>query len=377
MEAQMHPLEVKYADPVAYASDYMLCVVVELLLEKQKCFQANAKEVAVDWSSPSSFSFDFVSDDFKTTFQGTRVTVHDGATQISHGCVTSVCPLSKVSVSLAEGCPLFGHPEIKVFVHGYEVLYLRQFDAIKKWLKGSNELYQQMFIGNLSRIHEQSRWAVDVAHENVNEFQRKAIEHALSRRFSAIHGPPGTGKSTCIAAQAIALVGAGKKATIVAQTNQACNHIIRILRDRGDGRIQMLRVVGQRFKDTMLDDILPFCAHIMSGDDHRIEKMLIDMAPIVVVTACAIGGMRFRPRPRCALIVDEANELTDPELLVPFQWDPETVTLYGDSKQIGPFCHSDLARVCGYSVSLMERICELCERDSTLNYKPLLLQIQY
>jgi regulator of nonsense transcripts 1 len=76
------------------------------------------------------------------------------------------------------------------------------------------------------------------------------------------------------------------------------------------------------------------------------------------------------------LIVDEANQLVDPELLIPIVLDPTSVTLYGDSKQIGASCHSRQSQLCGYTVSLLERVCTFAERNAALN-QSILLAKQY
>jgi hypothetical protein len=69
-----------------------------------------------------------------------------------------------------------------------------------------------------------------------------------------------------------------------------------------------------------------------------------------------IDGARFNSfRPQC-VIIDEANQLVDPELLSVLRFNPDQLTLYEDHTQIGPFSHLRKARQCGYALSLIERI---------------------
>jgi hypothetical protein len=61
----------------------------------------------------------------------------------------------------------------------------------------------------------------------------------------------------------------------------------------------------------------------------------------------------FRPQ---GVIINEANQLVDPELLSVLRFNPDQLTLYGDHIQIRPFSHSRKARQCGYALPLIECI---------------------
>lgn len=57
-----------------------------------------------------------------------------------------------------------------------------------------------------------------------------------------------------------------------------------------------------------------------------------------------------------ALIIDEAAQCVEPEILIPFQLDPKHVVFVGDTKQLPATVKSDEAKKKGYDQSIMSRL---------------------
>lgn len=72
-----------------------------------------------------------------------------------------------------------------------------------------------------------------------------------------------------------------------------------------------------------------------------------------------------------AVIIDEACQASEPESLIPFKYNPTTITLVGDPKQLPVLTHSDSLS----SSKLFE--CSLFERLQSLNFPTIFLRTQY
>jgi hypothetical protein len=90
------------------------------------------------------------------------------------------------------------------------------------------------------------------------------------------------------------------------------------------------------------------------------EAEIVAAADIRISMTCVIGSACFNSFQPQYVIIDEANQLVDPELLSVLGFSPDQQTLYGHHTQIGPFSHSRKVRQCGYALSLIEHIWKIC-----------------
>jgi regulator of nonsense transcripts 1 len=124
-------------------------------------------------------------------------------------------------------------------------------------------------------------------------------------------------------------------------------------------------VVGEAYKSGDIPDaIRPWCSHIGIRSQSREgqfeeEQCRVTACQLIVTTTCTAGGNRFSERGFDSIIVDEANQLVDPEFAILLVFDPQIITLYGDEAQIGPFVGSRRAAKLGYGKSLIQRLAEI------------------
>jgi DNA replication ATP-dependent helicase Dna2 len=176
-----------------------------------------------------------------------------------------------------------------------------------------------------------------------------------------IHGPPGTGKTSVIAALVSALVSAGKRVLLAAGTNTAVDNIVELLwrRDvdflrlgtlephsalnRLASRAELSRHIEREHarKETSLDAI----AHrlktvpVVAGTAHRIIR-----SPAIAAIQRLTGGVAKGAEPLFDVaIIDEATQLTEPLTLGVVLWAHRFV-LVGDNRQLPPVVTSDEAR---------------------------------
>jgi regulator of nonsense transcripts 1 len=186
--------------------------------------------------------------------------------------------------------------------------------------------------------------------------------------------------------QAIIQVTNGLRVLMVTKTNEGANNLTRTLDKRGT-RLHFLRVVGQTLKyGGIPPEIVHRCAHtgipeMSMNKQFEEERRRVSACPLIITTSCTAGGARFCKNDFDSIIVDEANQLVDPEFAILLGFDPAMITLYGDQAQIGPFVGSQRAKSLGYGESLIQRLPEILtlpqRKHGRGSYRHFLLNSQY
>lgn len=192
--------------------------------------------------------------------------------------------------------------------------------------------------------------------------QRRAATMALETPYlAAIHGPPGTGKTTVLVHLCAALVAAGDRPWAVAASNAAVDHLTHRAADFGidvvrvgpaarlrgpvraltlDARIangpyaKLLQRVEERL--TFADgweraDLLDERAAIR----EQAERHALQTAQLITTTLGALPHRADALPPPHTVLVDEATQAMEPAVwsVVPFA---ERIVLVGDPAQLGP-----------------------------------------
>ncbi len=240
--------------------------------------------------------------------------------------------------------------------------------------------------------------------ESLNASQREAVRFALSASdVAAVHGPPGTGKTTTLVELIRQAVRRGNRVLVCAPSNLAVDNLLERLLAHGEHAVRLghpARVLPQLREHTLdlMVDSHPDArqarkfakeafalfrkaakwtrakpepgarrdmrqeARSLLADARRLEdqavERILNAAPILCATAtgldpAVLGGRRFD-----LLVLDEACQTTEPGCWIPLLR-CDRVVLAGDHCQLPPTVLSQEAARQGFGVSLLERLIAL------------------
>ena len=110
--------------------------------------------------------------------------------------------------------------------------------------------------------------------------------------------------------------------------------------------------------------------HRYKREIRKIESDLIKRADVICCTCSTSFDARLKRTMFDYLLVDEATQATEPEILLPILKGPKQVILIGDHMQLGPVVLSKEAAMGGLNRSLFERMVKL-------GLRPVRLEVQY
>lgn len=234
-----------------------------------------------------------------------------------------------------------------------------------------------------------ARWFTD----HLEDEQKNAVISCLARPpLHVIFGPPGTGKTTTVVellhqclhfrhARVLVVTGSNAAADLVTARLLRRELAMGILPESELYR-QVMRFVGLTWTMSSLEQTFPQDSGDQMAVLATVPRMDGDLTPrlptgdelaaasIVIATAATAARLlQLDERARSRfdfLVVDEASQITEAELLPPLlavcgsrphdESDAPTVVLAGDPRQLGPVIASSLAAACGMGVSLLERL---------------------
>ena len=222
----------------------------------------------------------------------------------------------------------------------------------------------------------------------LNNNQQDAIKKALSQRFTYIQGPPGTGKTTVIASIVYSIVQSGIKPVLVLGHSNitadfACQMMIRAgLRvgrtyslaiedilmgndsDENEDRYQIPGLDPRPFSTFQKANkkFIDKNGHSPNLNDkkqrdqlYQMERDYINTLDVVCMTTCMAGsartGVHFE-----AVVIDEAGQCTDPDILIGASHGCKRLILVGDNMQLEPIIFSQKCRAARYDFTLISRV---------------------
>ncbi|HZJ55669.1 MAG TPA: AAA domain-containing protein [Myxococcaceae bacterium] len=238
----------------------------------------------------------------------------------------------------------------------------------------------------------------------LNPEQRVAVERALATRdLFLVHGPPGTGKSTVLAAVARNAVARHGRILCTAASNAAVDHLVELCLAEGLRVVRVghpARVSARLLEHTLdvqvethpdrtlarqlFDDAFELLgqarkqrqrgrsrerfanarsaqaeARALMDEARSLERKavrdVLEGADVLCATLTALGAAPLATLRFPLALVDEATQATEPLTLLAFLR-AERVVLAGDHRQLPPTVLSQEAAAGGLAISLFERL---------------------
>ena len=234
----------------------------------------------------------------------------------------------------------------------------------------------------------------------LNQSQQNAVKAVLSRPLSLIQGPPGTGKTVTSATVVYHLAKMGQgQVCVCAPSNVAVDQLaekihmtgLKVVRLAAKSReaiassVEHLtlhyQVANLRTAETAdlrkLQQLKEEAGELSQGDEKRyralrrgVERELLASADVICCTCVGAGDPRLTAFRFRAVLIDEATQATEAEMLIPLVAGAKHAVLVGDHCQLGPVVMSKRAAKAGLAQSLFERLI-------LLGIMPIRLTVQY
>eukprot|EP00276_Gloeochaete_wittrockiana_P004507 CAMPEP_0184652894 /NCGR_PEP_ID=MMETSP0308-20130426/10612_1 /TAXON_ID=38269 /ORGANISM="Gloeochaete witrockiana, Strain SAG 46.84" /LENGTH=824 /DNA_ID=CAMNT_0027088051 /DNA_START=124 /DNA_END=2595 /DNA_ORIENTATION=+ len=202
---------------------------------------------------------------------------------------------------------------------------------------------------NKARCRAASEWA-HLLPTRLNSVQRSAMENVLKSVISIVWGPPGTGKTTWIAALVgmLRVLHPDDVIIVTSQSNKAVDFILQKL--LAAGRTDMLRLISDDYFEWHQTTFTPEekSWQVFSSDGEAAWGKWANRHPrsampsVICSTLCGLGNDRFFEglyNRRCVMIIDECSQVWEADVLVGFVnfTKLRRAVLVGDDKQLPPF----------------------------------------
>ncbi len=231
-------------------------------------------------------------------------------------------------------------------VYYNDISYRRQQRGLFHLIFKRNNFTEYIVNGKKSTVIKQDGMFI-----RNNNVQNEAIQKILGTEgFCLIQGPAGTGKTHVIAKAAITLANKKEKLLLTAFTNRAVDNMASYLIDNGFKdfiRLGSSRVIDDNLSDNTL-------SAMKDKTNLNVKQLLMDI-PILLATTSTISSPIFEKLGFQTIIVDEASQMTEPNLLSAIL-EGDRCVLVGDHKQLPPVVQSQHAQNEGLGVSLFERL---------------------
>lgn len=297
---------------------------------------------------------------------------------------------------------------------GYEVEYVWKaisYDRMQAALKSfavddtsvSGYLYHKL-LGHevepqMLRVNLPKRFSAPGLPE-LNHSQLSAVKAVLQQPLSLIQGPPGTGKTVTSATLVFHLAKTGMGQVLVcAPSNVAVDHLTEKIHKTG------LRVVrlAAKSREAVSSNVDHLSLHVMvreldtpdkqelkklqmlkeeqgeliAADEKKFrrlrsqtEREILQAADVICTTCVGAGDPRLSNFRFRQVLIDEATQAMEAEILIPAVQGAKQLVLVGDHCQLGPVIMCKKSAKAGLNQSLFERLV-------LLGIRPIRLQVQY
>ena len=321
-----------------------------------------------------------------SVLRGDRVRVCDNTTEHFDMGFVHFVNLDHVLVSFESGFQPRGSTFLVIFSMP-ETNWKKQFLALKE-----APLLTAGYVNE--HFADCSKRAADLYHHTsqsaltMNPEQQECINRILhppppgKHHLVLLHGPPGTGKTTTLAAAIEQLLHKGvvsrdstqvsrPRILVVTPSNEAANLLFELLvaRKAVTSSTKHIRLIAEMYNPEFCPQTVRPYVEKASGTNvgSLMEAELIICTLMVTGTMYTMGLAKGH---FTHIAIDEAGQATEAEILVPLLFlDGKSVggtcvTLAGDHKQLGPVLRSMPSKMLGFGISLLERLMQSCSSSS-------------
>ncbi|OMJ89060.1 hypothetical protein SteCoe_8886 [Stentor coeruleus] len=278
-----------------------------------------------------------------------------------------------------------------------EIPYQRMFDALFAFKDGyADSTLVNLILGNSLEnpeipLIEEINCNVPGL-EPLNPSQQICVRNALSSTYSLIQGPPGTGKTQTLAAIVYYLlenIHPDHKILVCSTSNAAVDNIVKRIAQTG---VSVLRICS-KLREKITSPVKNHCLHVklkkyisqmypeflskyiskaiydedLSPESYHmyleytkngVENIIFN-SKVICCTNVVAGDGRLGNYYYDTVLVDEANQATEPEILIPLLNGCTRFILAGDQMQLGPVSLCSSSVYGGLSRSLFSRLFDL------------------
>lgn len=270
--------------------------------------------------------------------------------------------------------------------------------------RSSKEVKREMEMRPLVSIEEVKSAMHSACSNDMNERQELAVQRGLQRAFSMVQGPPGTGKTSFLVQCVAALVSASRqrkrgegRILVCAPSNNAADHILDRLLSAGTPPHYVTRVYSrfiERYHGSMYKGGTTNCErsfwiqphleehalHWKASESPKVKSFLsqsqeafdrcyeeVEVQVLrdsrIVVSTCTTAYLHnalvkgnpphvLRPVSFDSIVIDEAAQASEPDIVLPATSASCRVIVVGDHKQLGPVVTEN--NLCAPYVSALE-----------------------
>ena len=325
-----------------------------------------------------------------SVLRGDRVRVRDNTTMRWHMGYVYFINLDHLLVSFGGGFPSHGRTTFLVIFSMPETNWRKQFLALQEAPLLTANYINKHFADCSKRDMDMDQYYTSKRLLTMNPEQRECINRILhppplgKHHVVLLHGPPGTGKTTTLAAAIELMLGNGvvspdrtqfKRPRILVATpsNEAANLLFERLAESGavTSRTKHIRLLAESY------DVQVCPKNVQWYTKRASELNLGDLLDVeLIVSTLMVTGtlytMGLDKGSFTHIAIDEAGQATETELLVPLQFmkgpfmegEGTCVTFAGDHKQLGPVLRSMPSQILGFGISVLERLMQSCSSSS-------------
>ncbi|KAI0833475.1 P-loop containing nucleoside triphosphate hydrolase protein [Trametes gibbosa] len=293
-----------------------------------------------------------------------KVTVHDHLTGLDIVVDANVDEIKGRQTSLKANINLDGRVITSITTQGRDAptrADKQREETMLRVLQGQDNLFNNPFLQYIFKASDQFTWPEAfptsdttppiISTRPLNESQEKAVVAMLSnnndQRVTIIQGPPGSGKTSVIAAFVTSSVSAGGRGIwLVAQSNIAVKNIAEKLVDVGFENWRLL--VSQGFHFGWHDHIYSNVnKNLIVSHEFKRAHNKIKGVPVFLCTLSMLSSSLLHiftsVNPINTLVVDEASQITLGNYVAPLKNFPSIhkMCMIGDDKQLPPFGSED------------------------------------